>query len=43
MEAIQRSRRSPARDRGFYAPFWDEPQYLFANRILDDLLADGTA
>lgn len=42
MEAIQRSRRSPARDRGFYAPFWDEPQYLFANRILDDLLADGT-
>ena len=43
MEAIQQSRRSPARDQGFYAPFWDEPQYLFANRILDDLLADGTA
>lgn len=43
MEAMQRSRRSPARDQGFYAPFWDEPQYLFANRILDDLLADGTA
>ena len=42
MEAIQRSRRSPARDQGFYAPFWDEPQYLFANRILDDLLADGS-
>lgn len=43
MEAIQRSRRSPARDQGFYSPFWDEPQYLFANRILDDLLADGEA
>ena len=43
MEAIQRSRRSPARDQGFYAPFWDEPQYLFANRILDDLLADRSA
>ena len=43
MEAVQRSRRSPARDAGFYAPFWDEPQHLFANRILDDLLADGTA
>lgn len=42
MEAIQRSRRSPARDQGFYAPFWDEPQYLFANRILDDLLDDRT-
>ena len=41
MEAIQRSRRSPARDHGYYAPFWDEPQYLFANRILDDLLPDG--
>ena len=43
MEAIQRSRHSPARDQGFYAPFWDEPQYLFANRILDDLLSSGTA
>ena len=43
MESVQRSRRSPVRDQGFYAPFWDEPQHLFANRILDDLLADREA
>ncbi len=39
IEAIQQNRRSPGRDQGFYAPFWDKPHYLFTNRVLDDLLA----
>jgi choline monooxygenase len=35
--AIQRARRSPAAQPGFFAPFWDRMHHDFLNQLVDDL------
>ncbi len=40
IEAIQRNRCSPARDQGFFSPFWDRPHHAFTKRVVDDLVQD---
>lgn len=37
VEMVQAGRRSPGVEQNFFSPFWDQPHYLFLNRILDDL------
>ncbi|MDG2211768.1 MAG: aromatic ring-hydroxylating dioxygenase subunit alpha [Acidimicrobiales bacterium] len=37
VEGIQAVRASPARDTGFYSPFWDRPHYEFSKRVAADL------
>lgn len=41
IEGIQAVRASPARDSGFYSPFWDRPHYEFSKRVTADLESEA--